>query len=129
MSAPLDLSKATKLEDVKFVLRTLSVKWITLALQSVGREHKDLRRIAVYVPRQLTIFPAPVDVREAIGEELLEEFLELDRFLVNLWKSLSIRPSIIRPNYRTIETSDMVDCVKSLVPEMAGRGMIGLFVP
>ena len=79
------------------------------------------------MPPYLTVFPASVDVREAIGEGTIEQFLNLDRFLVNLWESLSIRPSITRPLSR--EKSGISDCIESLVPEMAGRGMIEHYIP
>ena len=123
-SASLNLSKATKLSEAVFRLGSLRVEWITLALQAVGHKHRDLRRISIDVPSYLTHIHVDPDIRVAIGEGTFEQWLDLDRVLVHLWESHSIRPSVMRTWMR----GDKVvgNFIGSLLPEMMKRGMIDL---
>jgi len=120
------LSKAIKLSDVVFRLESQRVGWVTMALKTVGREHRDLQRISIDVPPFLIIIPAHIypDVGRAIGEEDLREWLVLDQSLVHLQESRSIHTRVIRPWSRL--KRDMVDCIGSLLPESTKRGMIEL---
>ena len=124
-SASFSLSDATKLKDVVFRLGSRRVKWVTLVLQTVGHEHKDLRRISIDILPDLTLIQAHVypDVRQAFGEGIFGQSLDLGRLLVYLWESRSIRPGLIylwpRP-----KMGWHVDCIWSLLPEITKRGMI-----
>ena len=75
------------------------------------------------MPAYLTLILSDQDVREAVGEGILEQFLDLDRFLVRLSESRLFRSIVVHP--RTGGTLDMVDCIGSLFPEMMWRGMFG----
>ena len=108
-----------------FRLGSLRVKWITLALQTIGDEHRNLRRISIEVHPNLTRMRAGRDVRRTVGEGILEQCLDLDQILVHLWESYSIRPSVIRPRTRGAEVG-VVDRIEILLPEMTRRGMIEL---
>jgi len=62
------------------------------------------------------------DVRKAVGKRFLGEWLELDRTLVHLWESFSIRPNV---RWRMgSEKSVVAEHVGCLLPEMARRGMV-----
>jgi len=112
-----NLLKATRLRDVVFRPGVLSVEWITLALQVVTCKHQDLRRISVDVPYHLAC------IRQAIGEEIFEQWSDLDRILVRLWESLSIRPNVRWTKGRW-EGDRVGDCIGRLLPEMARRGTV-----
>ena len=90
-SVSFNLSKATKLADVVFRPRMMRVEWISPALRVVTLEHRDLRRMCVDVPYY---FPSDGDVRKVIGEGFCEDWLDLDRTLIHLWESFSIRPNV-----------------------------------
>ena len=116
-SASFNLLKATKLQDAVFRPSALRVEWITLTLRVITREHRDLRQISVNVPSYLD-HPLHVidgDVRAAIGEEIFEQWLDLDRILVHIWESFSIRTNV------KWTTGGNVGC---LLPEMKKRGMV-----
>jgi len=119
-----NLSKATKLGDVVFRLGSLRVEWVTLALQTVGHNHRDLRRISIDVPSYLTRIHVDPDIRVAIGEGTFGQWSDLDYLLVHLWESYSIRPSVIRT--WTGRNKAIGDCIGFLLPEMMKRGMVDL---
>ena len=95
-----------------------------MALQTIGHQHRDLRQISIHVPLYLTIIRSYEDVGEVIGAGILEQWLGLDRTLVRLWESHSIRTRFFRP--RRSEKVGVVDCIGSLLPEMTRRGRIEL---
>jgi len=79
----IDLSKATKLAQMVFWPLTLSVGWITMALETVTLSHRDLREISIQLPPKFS-FPG-ADVGQNIGELVRGQWLDLDRILVQLW--------------------------------------------
>jgi hypothetical protein len=93
-SASIDLSKATKLKDVAFQPVIQSVKWVATTLRTTPKP-QDLREISIYLPYYVTATGVGVDVVQVIGEENWEEWLDLDRLLVQFWESGSIRPKVI----------------------------------
>ena len=93
-SASIDLSKATKLKDVAFQPTSRSVKWITTTLKTASK-HRDLREISIHLDSYVAIVGAGGDVVQVIGEEIWEEWLDLDRLLVQFWESSSIRPKVV----------------------------------
>jgi hypothetical protein len=95
-SASIDLSKTTKLKDVVFKPISRRVKWITKTLKTTPKL-QDLREISIYLPYYVTATDVGANVGEAIEEEALEEWLDLDRLLVQFWESSSIRPKVTCP--------------------------------
>jgi len=84
MSASFNLPKATQLWDVIFRPGSLRVEWITLAPQVVAHKSRDLRQISVIVPSYLAQLYVNEVLRQAIGEGVLGEWVDLDRILVHL---------------------------------------------
>jgi len=80
---PLDLSKATKLKDIELSCNESDVQWVTTTVQTATP--KSLRQITV------TMRTNPYLVEETDHRELQD----LDRILVQLWISRSIRPKVI----------------------------------
>jgi len=111
----LDLSKASKLKYLVFLLRLAepTVQWITTALQTV--ESKSLQRISIRTHD---------DVPEKIGEEFHQEWQDLDRQLVQFWTTHSIRPRIAYVPRKGEE--DMRDHAPRLLPELTKRGLVDL---
>jgi len=72
---------------VTFRVRVQTVGWITMALKTITPEHRDLRRVSIYLP-QLTFFNFDADVMRFFG------WLDLDHILVEFWESRSIRPRV-----------------------------------
>ena len=118
--ASIDLSKATNLEDAVFLPTSMSVKWIILALQTITPKHLNLRGVSVYVPYDPTLTNAGADVAQVIGDLICGQWLDLDRFLVQIWESRSIRPKVLST------TRHIGYSVGGLLPEITKRGIIDL---
>ncbi|KAF9644818.1 hypothetical protein BDM02DRAFT_3272164 [Thelephora ganbajun] len=114
----IDLSKATKLRDATFRPGSLSVAWITVALQTVSPKHRNLRQIVIYLRYDMTLVTADPNAMQAIGGQ----WLDLDHLLVQFWESRSIRTKLI------CETpgQGMVERIGRLLPEVTKRGTIDL---
>ena len=107
---PLDLSKATKLKSLLFRCVDPSIQRITMTLETV--QSKDLR--------QITIHPYGT-FSGLIGETARQEWQDLDRLLVQLWTSHSIRPKIVYEMGRGGN-----NLAPSLLPELTRRGVVDL---
>lgn len=106
----LDLSKATKLEDVELWMGGPDVRWIIMALQSVKST----------TLHQITIHSHPTT--DLTGETVRREWQGLDRLLAQLWTSHSVRPQI---TYKAEEgVKDLGDHAPSLLPELTRRGLV-----
>jgi len=109
----LDLSKASKLKYLEFLLTVPSVQWITTTLRSV--ESKNLQFI------RINSFD---NIREPVMEPFGQEWQDLDRLLVQFWASHSVRP---RVEYIVEEGGkDLGGRAPSLLPELTRRGLIDL---
>ena len=121
-SALIDLSKATKLKNVVVQFNSFRVEWLTTALQTITPKHRDLRQITIGVSYYVSPLRSRVTVKE-IMEEYSGQWLDLDRLLVQLWESRSIRLEVC-----TIEP-DVTDHINCLLPEVTERGIIDLVGP
>ena len=121
----IDFSKATTLRDAVFLPVSLSIEWVTLALQTITPKHRDLRQISIHVPYRRTFASVPANVRQIIGEPVFGQWLALDRVLVQVWESHSICPKImyIAPGK---EKKVMDACMGYLLPEITKRGIVDL---
>ena len=108
---PLDLSKATRLEDVEFLLNTQTIQWITDTLRSAKSGH--LQQIAITVSPSFTSLVRATAVQEWEG---------LDHLLVQLWTSRSICPML--KYAETQKRDDLKTLVRVLLPEATNRGII-----
>jgi len=125
-SASIDLSRATRLKNAAFRYDSQDVNWITGALQTITPQHRDLQQISICLPCRLTSFTVGTDVRQTVGEAITRQWLDLDRFLVQLWESRSIRPRVgclrLAEERQNVEYS--IGC---LLPEAMERGIVDLF--
>lgn len=101
------------------------MEWITTALQTITPEHREFRQITIHVAYGLTLFNVGYNIRRAVGETIYKGWLDLDRLLVQLWESHSIRPKVM-----TATSGEKMRgtkyCIKRLLPEMTRRGLIDL---
>ena len=109
------------LEDVFFQAKSENVDWITMALRTITDEHQDLRRVSICVP----FVGADTGVGRIVGQVVCRQWLDLDRSLVQLWESHSIRP-VVKCKTPILEGQDMRDCIRRLMPEVTRRGIIDL---
>ena len=116
-SAPVDLSKATKLKDVTFRPGLQRVEWVIRALQTITPEHRDLRQITIRMP-WYPLAEVLANIRQTVGDTHYRLWLDLDRLLVQLWESRSIRPKVIRMKRCTEES------VGRFFPEITKREII-----
>ena len=119
-SAALDLSKATKLQEITFRSISLSVEWITTTIQTTAPKHRELRKISIRVPYFLTSFN--VDIKESA---IYREWLDLDRLLVQLRESRSTPPRVICTAWLG-QAGSMIIFTKWLLPELTKRGAVDL---
>ena len=115
-----DLSMATNLRDLVFRPESQSAEWITMALQTITPEHRDLQRISIHMPYYLTLLG--VGVGKFLGEATCREWSDLDRLLVQFWESRSIRPRVgcVRLGQKQQSTEYCIGC---LLPEITKRGI------
>ena len=105
---PFDLSKATKLKELVFLLDkyTPDVRWISTTLRTV--KPQNLRQIEIH---------SRVPFVDPIEETVLQRWRDLDRLLVQLWTSHSIRPSV------TFLNLNGRDVTSKLLPELTTEGI------
>ena len=115
MPPPIDLSKVLRLKDVQFDWTTLNVQWITLTLETA--KSKNLRQIRLH---------SSVEFVKSIGEEIRQEWRDLDRLLVQLWTSHSIRPKFTFSG--RVESDNLKKVVPSLLPELTSKGAADVIV-
>jgi hypothetical protein len=119
--ALIDLSKATKLKEVVFWPRQRSVEWVIMALQTITPEHQGLEQITIRTPDYFALAAILPDFRNAVGEAQCGLWLDLDRLLVQLWESRSIRPKVV---YTTGQGKG--DPIESLLPGITERRIVDL---
>ena len=105
----IDLSKASKLKYLEFVLADPSVQWITMTLRTVKSKNLQFIGINPYD-----------DGPQIISEADHQEWQVLDHLLVQFWTSHSIRPWVMYME------EDLKDRVPSLLPELTRRGLVDL---
>jgi hypothetical protein len=85
-SAPIDLSKATKLKYVFFWPISPGIEWVVRALQTITPEHRKLRQVTIRVSG---------NSRQAIDQVNSHQWLDLDRLLVQFWDSGTVRVKLV----------------------------------
>lgn len=125
--APIDLSKAARLKDIVFRcgIGSGNCGWIITALETIMSTHREHPQILIHIPY------APDYVRDRGLIQQVEEagsgmrWSDLDRLLVQLWESCSIRSMIVCPRSK-IKTRGVEDWARYLLPEIASRGRVEL---
>ena len=111
---PLDLSRATKLNNVKLMCTGSNVQWITTTLRTA--KSTNLQNITITIGNSGGTLVNPV------GEATSHEWQDLDHLLDHLWTS-----RLICPNIRYAERGEadgFGELVSSLLPKLAGKGVV-----
>jgi len=119
-SVAIDLSKATKLKNVVFRPKSMSVKWITTAFRTTIPKLPELGQISIHVPYSPGIF----DIKQS-NINVYGGWSDLDRLLVQFWESCCTRPKVICTALFG-GRRDMEEFVEYLFPELTKRGLIDL---
>ena len=122
-----DLSRATRLKDVTFLLESSGPEWVTTALQTITPKHRDLRQISISTDYFSTLieFLGSVSMQK-LEEQTAERWLELDRLLTQLWESYSTPPKIICGALSWNE-KDVRNLMGRWLPEATRGGTVNLF--
>ena len=126
MKPLINLSRATRLKVAQFWCDQLSAEWIVMALQTITSKHRDLRRISFHIPYHDTVGAPSTDIRKTVGETAYEQWLDLDRLLVQFWESHLIRPKITYSYGLEDGRKGGMDFVSRLLPEITKRGVVDL---
>ena len=119
----IDLSRAPKLQAITFSPETFTAEWIVAALETIAPKHRDLRRITIFLNDSAIASASPNRrVLESIGERVHKQWLDLDRLLLRLWESQSIRTEAVGTSLRDVRDAKAV--FRCLLPEMTERGVI-----
>jgi hypothetical protein len=115
-----DLSGAPKLRDAVFRSGPLQIEWIITALRTVTRKTQGLQQISIFI-HNMSI--------ARIGGRIYQHWLDLDRLLVQLWESDSIRPKVIDATATLKDEQQMRVWFGCLLPEATKRGVVDLVGP
>ena len=129
MTGPIDLSKATKLKDVKFETEQ-NPQTAVAALRTITSNHRDLQQISIstkyIIPNlELRDIVTPSDWRLSLQHANMM-WLELDRLLTQLWESHSIRLKVAYYSPTWLDGERARSCMGNLVPELMMRGAVDL---
>jgi hypothetical protein len=91
-----------------------------MSLKTITPNNLDLRQITILVPYSVT---TDGFATKPTGGPVHGQWLELDRLLVQLWDSRSIRPKVVWTKQRGVEAKY---CVERLLPGIMKRGMVDL---
>ena len=106
-----------------FLLNSWSVEWIIKALQTITPKHRNFRQITIHLPYCLVLLGVGANVSQTVEEADIRQWSDLDRFLVQLWETRSIRPKAEWVMELGTYMRDLVGC---LMPEITKRGIIDL---
>ena len=123
-SAHVNLNAVTKLRDVEFTW-WLHPQLVVTTLRTIPHNHRGLRQITLALDSGIGLGDQP-DVRFAVGETAYQEWLELDRLLVQLCESRSIRLEVRHNLHMDADGSKERSRMKILLPEVMTRGMVNL---
>ena len=122
---PINLSKAIKLKQLEFTHISdydISVTWITTALGTITSEHRDFHEVLIHTQSHFIGIDDPVSAKQAFGEGVYEQWMDLDRVVVQLWELYGVRTKLLcsSPHARGVGIL-FPEATKSgaLVPEQA----------
>lgn len=124
----IDLSKATKLRDATFEFRR--PQWVSDTLRTIAPSNGNLQQISLSAPYVIFTLSFrsvdPATLPRVLGETTCREWLELDRLLVLLWETHSIRLKILYLGSFRVDRPSARKCMDSLFPEVTTRGIADL---
>ena len=129
LSASINLSKSTMLKDAMLEC-TIDPGWITLTLNTLTRDHRNLQLVAIDASTVLRTIHSEIDDVDAhsvnlgdiIGQDRFRKWLELDLLLAQLRESHSISLEIPYVVDYAMDDDDAKVLLKRLLPEVVGKG-------
>jgi len=98
-----------------------------MALRTVTHSRGNLQCISLHlreVPYSRGIDTTdPVEVKRMLGDDVYNQWLEIDQLLVQVWESHSIRPNV---TCHAPPLDNWCSLADSLLPELTKKGAIGL---
>ena len=125
LSGSFDLSKATKLESIEVTYHR-NPQWVATVLRAITRDHKNLRQILIDTPHILHDQRYEHPVLVVLTQARNTRLLGLDRLLVQLSESHSIRPRIRYLVPSVMDRESAIGQMGSLLPEATTRGLVDL---
>ena len=120
ISTPADLSKAAGLKSVAFQIRSESVNWITMTLQTITPERRDPLQVTIDIPCYTVLTATGIHDDGPPGEAIRQQWLNLDHHLVQLWESRLIYLRVGCSRFGEEQhTESFIGC---LLPEVMKRG-------
>lgn len=97
-----------------------------MTLKTITSQHRDLQRLSIHIPHILSYaMPEHGGMLELIEAETPgTQWPDLDRLLLELWDSRSIRPKVVDP--RAKNKNGKRDWAGHLLPEITKSGIINL---
>ena len=120
----IDLSKATKLKDMEFGFQYLSIAWVASTLKTITSRHRDLQGVSI----------RGCDLSDSTGtgwqanaaaeeDDTREQWMDLERTLVQLWESHAVRAKV---EYYSKTREESCELMEKLLPEATKRGVVEL---
>jgi hypothetical protein len=122
----INLSKATKLEDVAFTCPQ-SPQWVASTLRTITSDHRNFRQISLsYGNRHLNTYHiTPHGFQTLMGDADYQGWLKLDRLVVELWESHSVRLRVLYGGPASSASMPGTKfCMESLFPETTVKGVV-----
>lgn len=91
------------------------VGWVTRALETISIDHRGLREVSVRTLLQLPPIRdiSDFNLRETIGQEIYQRWVDLDRILVQLSESHAVRIKVAP--YPSAGSRDLRMCMTELL--------------
>jgi hypothetical protein len=112
--ASIDLSEAIRLKEVKFIFEAFKDVWTTASLKTITSKHTQFKKVSMFICMEEYI--------GFIGRDILDQWMDFDRVLVQLWELHAIHT---RVDYSIEqEEKEAREYIGILLPEMTKRGRI-----
>ena len=120
--ASIDLSKATKLKEVTFRFQDLAVAWAASTLKTITSKHMDLREVSIKGRALSDPTDWPTNAA-AVGDDTRTQWVYLERIIIQLWESHSVRTKVKYYSTRREESNELMS---DLLPEATRKGVVEL---
>ena len=96
--------------------------WAAMVLKTPTSKPTDFRKDSIHIPIPTPPVDAPVSVKQSIGEETHEQWMDLNHILVRLWESSGVHTHIL---YTTEEEKrEACKYIGALLPGMTKKGIV-----
>lgn len=102
-----------------------------MTLRTITPNHRNLRQISICITHTLShVAPHrihPTYFKLSVSSDAHQQWLELDRLLVQLWESHAIRLRVLYDgSTSTVAQQKMRGCIECFFPETVARGIVDM---